>query len=133
MPFGTITKLTSSINMDVLGRAFAPPNIDPGRLRAFGGSTNTPPATSTAPETGDGHLVWSATQDAQTVTLESLGVTINWPDDPDNAYAETVRLTHTKRIEQDDNPDNYVDVEVIDSIDFHNTKFSISKFKLDNP
>lgn len=130
--------LTSYVDLGVLARGFAPPNAIPLRVRvenglSFGGSTNPGATTTEAPTTGNGILVWSAEQDAQSTTLEGMGVTINWPDDPNNEYAEAVRETHTDRIEQDGNPDNYVDVEVIDSIQFKNKKQQPSFYTLDNP
>ena len=91
----------------------------------FGTPTYQPPSTSEGQQ--DGTLTWSATQDAQTTTLESFGFTIDWGDDSTN-FTEISRTTHTERITNPDDDTQFVDVEVADSIQYKDTKNIVSKY-----
>lgn len=61
-------------------------------------------------------LEWSARTNVQTLTLEGIGFRV--VDDDALEAEEEDRDVHVERIEQEGNPDNHVDVEVIDRIAF---------------
>lgn len=100
----------------------------------FGSPSYVAPGTTTDPGNPppEGLLRWSASQSVGVTTLGAMGFTINWPDDPNNDYAETLRTTHTVRVENPDDSSQFVDVERIDTISFRNGQKIPYDYSLNN-
>lgn len=99
-------------------------------VRPFGTVINTPTRgrpgenvgdTSTTTEPELAVLTWNARAGVQTTDLGTMSVMLDDDsDDQDGINGEINRAFHVLRISQEDNPENWVDVEVPDSITFAN-------------
>ncbi len=82
---------------------------------------------------GEATLLFTAKVDATVTSLGGLGLKFRWEEeesDPDKTEVE--RQVRTKRIFNPEDSEQYVDVEVIDSIVFTDTLNKSSRFTLDN-
>lgn len=94
--------------------------VRPFYNRAAKPSRDRVQAEDAATEQPEAHLAFSAQMRGSWQTLDALSLTIKWPTDdqetPDADWKEIDRETHTKRVENPDDPDQYIDVEVVDVI-----------------
>ena len=72
-------------------------------------------------------IVWGAKMPSQFDSAP--GVSIRVVED----QTEVNRVTHDKRVENPDDPSQFVDVKVIDEINFRGADGKIRKYKLVNP
>lgn len=103
------------------------PKPDRARLNFAGGVNVSGEQTNTEGQ-GVPVLKWSAVATVQVTTLAAMGFTVLEADN-----SEINRQTHVQRITQADNPDNFVDVEVIDKIAFQNAAGVKATYKYNNP
>ncbi len=70
----------------------------------------------------------------QVTTLEGLGWTFDWSesDTPDVEEDEVTRVTETERVFNPENPEQYVDVEIVRSITLRNKSNRLVKMNLTN-
>lgn len=77
-----------------------------------------------------------ATAKIQVTTMEGMGWSVSFPepddDNPDEDNAEEKRSVRTVRIYNPEDSEQYVDVEVIDSIDFKDVRNRLSRYTLKN-
>lgn len=100
----------------------------------FNGGTNSNGATQDTEGEDIPTLEWSASCGTEVTTLEARGYTLtlsNDDEDPDVFQIEDFRITHEERIFGDDG-ESFVDIEVIDQIDFRNKAELVRKFSLSN-
>lgn len=133
MPVGVDDRILRSGPVDIARavRPFQDTVKDPIPVRTerglyFGSPTYHAPSTTEG--TPEGTLTFTATQSAGVTTLDSYGFTVNWPDDKNNEYAEIVRQSHTVRVENPEDSEQYVDIEIADAIQFRNGKNTVSKY-----
>lgn len=80
---------------------------------------------------GEATLIVTATLAPTTITMDTLGLRIDYGDGSDNDNLELERTTHSERITNPEDADQFVDVDVVDSLTFKNklrkkTKFTLS-------
>lgn len=122
----SIMRSGAPVDLSKAVRPFVSPSGKPTRKRTergfyFGKPTYVPPST-TEGSPAPGVLTWKASQSVEVTTLEAMGFTVRWEDDPANEFEEVSRETHIERVEQTGNPDNWVEFEVADSITYKNRK-----------
>lgn len=104
-----------AVDLEKVVRPFIVVLDPPSRVRP--GEQEIEQATTTSTEPELAVLEWSARAGVQTTDLPSLGVILNSDDtDSDGILDEIGRSTHTVRVTNPDDPDQFVDVEVADSI-----------------
>lgn len=82
---------------------------------------------------GESTLTITATVNATITTLKAMGLQIKWAEDEDPPKkVEMERTTRTKRITNPVDPEQYVDVEVIDLIKFKDSLGEVYEYSLDN-
>jgi hypothetical protein len=81
---------------------------------------------------GESTLTFTAKVKATITTLPGMGIKFKWAADDDPNQVELQRATHTKRITNPEDSEQYVDVEVIDSITFKNSLGEVINYSLAN-
>lgn len=100
--------------------------------RARDGEQNVDPAYTTTTEPALAVLEWSARAGVQTTDLPSLGVVLSGNDesDSDGILDEIDRTTHTVRVTNPEDANQYVDVEIADSLTLTNRAKQKRKWNL---
>lgn len=104
------------VDLSVLSGFVTSPKVTPqtrGKAYFYGQATNGEESNTVG--AGIPILKWVASAQPKLLTLDAVGVTVEWPDDEDgNDLFETFRITHPETITDPDDPDTSVDVDVID-------------------
>lgn len=119
------------VDLEKIVRPFSTVINTPSRGRP--GEQNVDPEhTTTTTEPALVVLEWSARAGVQTTDLPSLGVILNSDDDNDSEgiLDEFDRTSHTVRVTNPDDPEQFVDVEVADSITLTNRAKKKRKWNL---
>lgn len=125
--------VTPSVGLEQLVRPFLPKAGRPDRARVYlnGGANSNGETTNTEGEEIP-TLAWEAMAPPQVVTLPSMGFTVDLGGE-DQLQEEQDREVHVERIFSDDNPEAYIDVQVIDDITFKDPRTKLNRrFKLNN-
>lgn len=110
----------------VLREPFNPgmPGSMEGLVRPFWKKAPSPDAAGAGEpvEVPDAYITWSSRVSPSVTTLEGQGINWSWEADEggDNDDEEVTRETHTVRVENPTDPEQYVDVEVVDAVVFKN-------------
>lgn len=133
MPISTLP-VRSGVTLEQLVRPFV--GVNPTLLQRgvspVGGthSTGAPTTEGDAVPT----LSWSASMSPATIDLPSVGFTVDLSgqDGPDVFQNEDSRQTHVERVFNEEDDSQFVDVELVDKIDFTNDSGLTRKFSLNN-
>lgn len=134
MPISTVPQ-TPAVSLETVVRPFLPrTNAKPDRERLFwaGGNRTNGAATTTEGEEIP-LLEWESSCRPEVTTLEGLSVYRDEGSDRDVEQNEIARKSRIERVENPDDPSQYVDVEVYDEITFENDSKKKRVFKLKNP
>ena len=76
-------------------------------------------------------LTWTARASVEVLTLGARGYRIIFDDKPQDLF-EISRTTHTVRVTNPEDPEQYVDVEVVDSVDLQDAANAIRRYSFNN-
>lgn len=119
------------IDIEKLSRPFVSAPSLPTRVRPDEVTQPSESASSSSTEPGLVSLSWSARAGVNTTDLPSMGVLLSTGDDDFDQF-ELTRNTSTVRVENPDDSDQFVDVEVINSITFANKSKQKRTYTLNN-